>query len=104
MIQLIKLETLDRVFYMRAITGLIAGIIVGLAIGPGTNQSTAIGIALLISIIFYVISYAAAKRISGNIPKRERRKVATNGIFPFIFLLLMFMIVTYTILHQNIAS
>jgi hypothetical protein len=30
--------------------------------------------------------------------------VATNGIFPFIFLLLMFMIVTYTILHQNIAS
>ena len=83
---------------------MIAGVIVGLVIGPGTNQAAAVGVALVISIIFYVISYAAAKRISGNIPRQERRKVATNGIFPFIFLLLMFMIVTYTILHQNIAS
>ncbi len=98
------METLDRVFYIRAFTGLIAGVIVGLTIGPGTNQATAVGIALVISIIFYIISYAAAKRLSGNIPKKERRKMATNGIFPFIFLLLMFMIVTYTILHQNIAS
>ncbi len=98
------METLDRVFYVRALTGLIAGVIVGLTIGPGTSQATAVGIALVISIIFYIISYAAAKRLSGNIPKKERRKVATNGIFPFIFLLLMFMIVTYTILHQNIAS
>ena len=98
------METLDRVFYVRAFTGLIAGVIVGLTIGPGTNQATAVGIALVISIIFYIISCAAAKRLSGNIPKKERRKVATNGIFPFIFLLLMFMIVTYTILHQNIAS
>jgi hypothetical protein len=98
------LETLDRVFYIRAFTGLIAGVIVGLTIGPGTNQATAVGIALVISIIFYIISYAAAKRLSGNIPKKERRKMATNGIFPFIFLLLMFMIVTYTILHQNMAS
>ena len=98
------METLDRVFYVRAFAGLIAGVIVCMTIGPGTNQSTAVGVALVISIIFYIISYAAAKRISGNIPKKERRKVATNGIFPFIFLLLMFMIVTYTILHQNIAS
>lgn len=98
------METLDRVFYVRAFAGLIAGVIVGVTIGPGTDQSTAVGVALVISIIFYIISYAAAKRITGNIPKKERRKVATNGIFPFIFLLLMFMIVTYTILHQNIAS
>jgi protein-S-isoprenylcysteine O-methyltransferase Ste14 len=98
------LETLDRVFYVRAITGLIAGVIVGLVIGPGTNQATAVGIALVISMVFYIISYAAARRISGSIPKKERRKVATSGIFPFIFLLLMFMIVTYTMLHQSIAS
>ena len=104
MTQVINLERLDRVFYVRAFAGLIAGVIVGLTIGPGTSQATAVGIALVISIIFYIISYAAAKRLSGNIPKKERRKVATNGIFPFIFLLLMFMIVTYTILHQNIAS
>jgi divalent metal cation (Fe/Co/Zn/Cd) transporter len=98
------LEPLDRVFYIRAILGLVAGVAVGLAVGPGIDQATAIGIALGISIVFYIISYAAAKRVSGNIPKKERRKVATNGIFPFIFLLLMFMIITYTILHQNIAS
>jgi hypothetical protein len=92
------LEPLDRVFYIRAILGLVAGVAVGLAVGPGIDQATAIGIAFGISIVFYIISYA------GNIPKKERRKVATSGIFPFIFLLLMFMIITYTMLHQNIAS
>jgi protein-S-isoprenylcysteine O-methyltransferase Ste14 len=98
------LEPLDRVFYIRAILGLVAGVAVGLAVGPGIDQATAIGIAFGISIVFYIISDAAAKKVSGNIPKKERRKVATNGIFPFIFLLLMFMIITYTMLHQNIAS
>jgi protein-S-isoprenylcysteine O-methyltransferase Ste14 len=98
------LETLDRVFYVRAITGLIAGVTVGLVLGPGTQQASAVGITLAISIVFYIISYAAARRISGSIPKKERRKVATSGIFPFIFMLLMFMIVTYTVLHESIAS
>lgn len=84
--------------------GLVGGVIVGLAVGPGTDQATAIGIALIIAIVFYIISYAAAKKVTGNISKKERRKVATSGIFPFIFLLLMFMIVTFTILHQNVAS
>jgi hypothetical protein len=100
----IYLEPLDRVFYIRAILGLVAGVAVGLAVGPGVDQPTAIGIAFGISIVFYIISYAAAKKVSGNIPKKERRKVATSGVFPFIFLLLMFMIITYTMLHQNIAS
>jgi divalent metal cation (Fe/Co/Zn/Cd) transporter len=76
------LEPLDRVFYIRAILGLVAGVAVGLAVGPGIDQATAIGIAFGISIVFYIISYAAAKRVSGNIPKKERRKVATSGIFP----------------------
>ena len=98
------MEPLDRVFYTRAIFGLIAGVIVGLVVGPGTDQATVIGIAFSISIVFYMVSYAAGKRVSGSIPKKERRKVATSGIFPFIFLLLMFMIITYTFLHQNIAS
>lgn len=98
------MQPLDRVFYTRAILGLVAGVIVGVAIGPGTDQASAVGIAFSISIVFYIISYATGKRVSGNIPKKERRKVATSGIFPFIFLLLMFMIITYTVLHQNIAS
>jgi protein-S-isoprenylcysteine O-methyltransferase Ste14 len=89
---------------MRAILGLVAGVIVGIAIGPGTDQANAVGIAFSIAIVFYIFSYATGKRVSGNIPKKERRKLATSGIFPFIFLLLMFMIITYTVLHQNIAS
>ncbi|MGA7541928.1 MAG: hypothetical protein WBW34_02590 [Nitrososphaeraceae archaeon] len=98
------MQPLDRIFYTRAILGLIAGVIVGIAIGPGTEQTSAVGIAFSIGIVFYILSYATGKRVSGNIPKKERRKVATSGIFPFIFLLLMFMIITYTVLHQNIAS
>ncbi|MGB8133875.1 MAG: hypothetical protein WCE99_06765 [Nitrososphaeraceae archaeon] len=98
------MQPLDRVFYMRAILGLIAGVIVGIAIGPGTDQASAVGIAFSMAIVFYILSYATGKRVFGNIPKKERRKVATSGIFPFIFLLLMFMIITYTVLHQNIAS
>lgn len=98
------MQPLDRIFYTRAILGLIAGVIVGIAIGPGTEQASVVGIAFSIGIVFYILSYATGKRVSGNIPKKERRKVATSGIFPFIFLLLMFMIITYTVLHQNIAS
>jgi len=89
---------------MRAILGLVAGVIVGIAIGPGTDQASAVGIAFSMAVVFYILSYATGKRVFGNIPKKERRKVATSGIFPFIFLLLMFMIITYTVLHQNIAS
>jgi len=86
---------------MRAILGVIAGIITGSAIAPGTGQGTAVGTAILIGIIFYIISYQVAKRVAKNTPKPERRKLATNGIFPFIFMLIMFMIVVYTGLHEN---
>ncbi len=97
------MESLDRVFYMRAILGLIAGIITGFIITPNTGQSTAVGTIVLIAIIFYIISYTLAKRIAKNTPKTEKRKLATNGIFPFIFLLMMFMIVVYTGLYQFMA-
>ena len=98
------LESLDRVFYMRAVLGLIAGIVAGFVIPPGTNQNTATGTVILIAIIFYIVSYGVAKNIAKNIPQTMRRKLATNGIFPFIFLLLMFMIIVYTGLHQKIAG
>ena len=87
---------------MRAILGVIAGIITGFAIAPGTGQGLAVGIAILIGIILYIISYQIARRMASNTPKPQRRKLATNGIFPFIFMLLMFMIVVYTGLHGNI--
>jgi hypothetical protein len=88
---------------MRAICGLIAGIITGFMITPHTDQSSAIVTMVLIAIIFYLVSYTLAKRIAQNIPKTEKRKLATNGIFAFIFLLMMFMIIIYTGLHQFMA-
>ena len=67
----------------------------------GTGQGAAIGTAILIGLLFYIISYQVAKRMAKNIAKPQRRKLATNGIFPFIFMLIMFMIAVYTGLHQN---
>jgi hypothetical protein len=104
MTEVTYLESLERVFYMRAALGLIAGIIAGIVIPPGTNQNTAAGTVILIGIIFYIVSYGVAKGIAKDIPQTLRRKLATNGIFPFIFLLLMFMIIVYTGLHQKIAG
>ena len=86
---------------MRAILGLIGGTFTGFAIAPGTGQGAAIGTAILIGLLFYIISYQVAKRMAKNIAKPQRRKLATNGIFPFIFMLIMFMIAIYTGLHQN---
>jgi hypothetical protein len=88
---------------MRAIVGLVAGIVTGFIIAPGMSQGNAIGIAVMIAIFFYIISYMIGKRLAGGVPRSERRKLATNGIFPFIFLLLMFMIFVYTGLHQDLA-
>lgn len=88
---------------MRAIVGLIAGIVTGFIIVPGTSQGNAIGIVVMIAIFFYIISYMIGKRLAVGVPRSERRKLATNGIFPFIFLLLMFMIFVYTGLHQGLA-
>ncbi|HKR57892.1 MAG TPA: hypothetical protein VJR67_03390 [Candidatus Nitrosopolaris sp.] len=96
------MELPDRVFYMRTICGLIAGIITGFTIAPGTGQAAAVGTAIFIGFVFYIISYQIAKSMAKNSLKPERRKLATNGIFPFIFMLIMFMIVVYTGLHENI--
>src|ERR671930_1599846 len=104
MTEVTYLESLDRVFCMRAALGLIACIIAGFVIPAGTNQNTAAGTVILIGMIFYIMSYGVAKSIAKNIPQTMRRKLATNGIFPFIFLLLMFMIIIYTVLHQKIAG
>jgi protein-S-isoprenylcysteine O-methyltransferase Ste14 len=88
---------------MRAIVGLVAGIVTGFIIVPGTSQGNAVGIAVMIAIFFYIVSYIIGKRLAVGVAKSERRKLATNGIFPFIFLLLMFMIFVYTGLHQGLA-
>jgi protein-S-isoprenylcysteine O-methyltransferase Ste14 len=93
----------DRIYYMRAVLGVIGGIVAGLVIVPGTDQGTIIGIVILIGLFFYFISYGISKKIGRTVQKPQKRKLATNGIFPFIFLLLMFMIIIYTGLHQSLA-
>jgi len=80
---------------MRAILGIIAGIVLGVALNP-SNRGLALQFTVLIGFIFYIISYIAAKKIGTRVKSEEKRKLATSGIFPFIFLLLMFMIIAYT--------
>jgi len=99
-----RLDSTDKIYYMRAILGVIAGLTIGAIIAPGTAQSTVLGIIILMGILFYMISYFSSKKMINNIPKSEKRKFIMNGIFPFIFLLLLFMIMMYTGLHQDLAS
>lgn len=98
------MEPTDKIYYMRAILGILAGIIIAFSISPDTNQGTILGIIIITGILFYIISYWISKKILPNVPKAEKRKFVTNGIFPFIFLLVLFMIVSYTGLHQNLAT
>lgn len=94
----------DRIYYMRAALGVIGGVIAGLIIVPGTDQGTIVGIVILIGLFFYLISYGISKKLGRTVQVQQKRKLATNGIFPFIFLLLMFMIFIYTGLHQGLAN
>jgi phage shock protein PspC (stress-responsive transcriptional regulator) len=89
---------------MRAILGIIAGVSIAFSISPDTSQGTILGIIIIMGLFFYIISYWISKKILPKVPKTEKRKFVTNGIFPFIFLLLMFMILSYTGLHQNLAT
>jgi uncharacterized membrane protein YjjP (DUF1212 family) len=97
------MEILDKVYYMRVLVGVIAGVAAGIIIIPASDQGTDIAILILIGLIFYFISYYLSRRIGREIQKPQRRKLATNGLVPFIFILLMFMIFVYTWLHQDLA-
>ena len=98
------MEPIDKIYYMRAILGIIAGVSIAFSISPDTSQGTILGIIIIMGLFFYIISYWISKKILPNVPKTEKRKFVTNGIFPFIFLLVMFMILSYTGLHQNLAT
>ena len=96
------MDIFDRVYYMRALVGVAAGVMAGSVIQVEYDQNTSIGIAVLIAIVFYLVSFVVGKTIARDVPKDKRRKVALDGVIPFIFLLLTFMIITYTALHQSI--
>lgn len=96
------MDIFDRVYYIRALVGAAAGVMAGSIIQTEYDQNTSIGVAILIGIVFYFVSYVIGKSIARDVPKDKRRKVALDGVIPFIFLLLTFMIITYTALHQSI--
>ena len=79
------MDVLDRVYYTRAILGVIAGVIAGLVIIPGTDQGEVMGIIILTALVFYLLSYYISRRIGLTILKSHKRKLATDGIFSFYF-------------------
>lgn len=95
---IVVLDQLDKLYFVRAFLGALCGVILGFILNPD-NSGWAISAIFMVGLVFYIISYICAKKIVTSIKKEERRKLATNGIFPFIFLLLMFMIIVYTGLH-----
>lgn len=99
------MEAVDKIYYMRAIVGIIAGIACGFIISPSDSQLSNIGVFFGIGIIFYILSHIVAKKISSDANlKTEKKKLILNGIFPFIFLMLMFLIIAYTGIHQDLAG
>jgi protein-S-isoprenylcysteine O-methyltransferase Ste14 len=95
------LDVQDKIYYLRTILAAIAGSIVGIIIKPHAVQSNTIGITIVVGIIFYIASYIIAKKLAGNIPKDKKRKLITNGIFAFIFMLLTFMVMIFTVINQH---
>jgi peptidoglycan/LPS O-acetylase OafA/YrhL len=95
------LDIFERVYYMRALVGVAGGIIAGFVIPVEFDQYSSIATTILIGIVFYFASLGIGRRIAKNVPKDKRKKVATEGIVPFIFLLLTFAIIVYTMLHQS---
>lgn len=97
------MDIFERVYYMRALVGVAAGVVAGFVIPIGLDQATSVSTAVIIAIVFYIISIGIGKSVAKGVPKDKRRKVATEGIVPFIFLLLTFMIIVFTALHQSIV-
>ena len=86
---------------MRALVGVAAGIVAGIVIPVEFDQYTSVSTAILVGMVFYLASIGIGRRIAKNVPRDKRKKAATEGIMPFIFLLLTFMIIVYTALHQS---
>jgi uncharacterized membrane protein YjjP (DUF1212 family) len=95
------LDIFERVYYMRALVGVAAGIVAGIVIPVEFDQYTSIVTTIFIGLVFYLVSLGIGRRIAKNVPRDKRKKVATEGIMPFLFMLLTFMIIVYTALHQS---
>lgn len=97
------MDIFERVYYMRALVGVAAGVVAGFVIPIDIGQVASVSTAVMIAIVFYIISIGIGRSVAKGVPKDKRRKVATEGIVPFMFLLLTFMIIVFTALHQSIV-
>jgi membrane protein insertase Oxa1/YidC/SpoIIIJ len=97
------LDVQDKIYYLRTILAAIAGSILGIIVKPDSVQSNTLGVTILVGVVFYIISYIIAKKMVGEIPKDKNRKLITNGIFAYMFMLLTFMVLIYTAINQHIV-
>lgn len=91
----------DKIYYMRIALGVIGGIIAGLVIAPEYDQETSVGIAFGIAAVLFGVSIAVARSMARGLPREFKKKAGYDGIVPFIFMNLVFMIIVYTALHQG---
>jgi hypothetical protein len=96
------LQIEEKIYYLRVVMAAVAGSILGAVVKPNSDQSNTIGLTILVGIIFYSVSHIIASRMVGDIPKEKKKKIITIAIFGFIFMLLTFMVLTYTVLNQHI--
>lgn len=92
---------IDRVYYMRVGLGAIAGIIAGFLIAPEFDNGTSVGIAFGMAVLFFGISLGISRGMTRGLSKERRKKAGYDGIVPFIFMNIVFMIIVYTALHQD---
>ncbi len=95
------MDVQDKIYYLRLVIAAIAGSILGVIIQPKAGQSSVIEIVILLGIVFYGVSYVIAKRLVSGIPSIKQGKLISNGIFAYIFMLLTFMVIIYTAIHQS---
>ena len=67
---------------------------------PSGVVENSVSIIIVVAIVFYIVSYVVAKKMGLRLKTEDRKKISTNGIFPFMFLIMMFLILTYTGLHS----
>lgn len=96
-----SLADLDKIYYMRTALGIIAGIIAGIIIAPEFDQWSSVGVAFGIAAIFFIASVVVGRGMAKSLPQELRKKANYDGIIPFIFMNIVFIIIAYTALHQG---
>ena len=94
------MATPQKIYFMRVVLGVIGGIIAGFAIAPEFDQGTSVAVAIVIAVALFGVSIVVSRNMSKELPKELRKKAGYDGLVPFIFMNIVFMILVYTALHQ----